>query len=299
MKTLRFIISTVAISLLIFTAAAQPPRTGAAGRPPVNNYDNLEGAVKIMLWPDGAPNSNESTDPRDTGFEPFLNVFPAENPNGVVVLCLPGGGYAMLSKSHEGYDHRDWFKAQGITFALLEYRLPHSHYDVPLSDVHQAIRILKQHAAEWNVKTIGVMGSSAGGHLASTAATHYTADTRPDFQILFYPVISMDKSITHISSHDLLLGSDASAELEQQYSNQLQVNPQTPPAFIIHSSDDNLVPVENSLQYYRALVDNKVSATMLIFPVGGHGYGCMPRFKYLDQYRATLATWLETWTKAE
>lgn len=256
-----------------------------------------EGATKIMLWGKGknkAPNDNHTTDPRDIGFEPFINVYPAENPNGLAVLCLPGGGYAVLSKSQEGYGHAKWFNDQGITFILLEYRMPHTYTDVPLSDVKQAWRIIMKHADEWGIKKLGVMGSSAGGHLASTAATHYDEDTRPDFQILFYPVISMDKSITHLSSHDLLLGEDASEELEREYSNNLKVTPQTPPAFIIHSTNDPLVPVKNSLLYYEALVENKVPATMMIYPVGGHGYGCGDFFAYKKELFETLAKWLDT-----
>lgn len=294
MNRFRFSFSALALSLCSLMAFAQFPGGGFPGG---GQQSIPEGAIKIMLWGKGknkAPNDNHTTDPRDIGFEPFINVYPAKNPNGLAVLCLPGGGYAMLSKSHEGYNHAPWFNEQGITFVLLEYRLPHSYYQVPLSDVHRAMRIVKEHAEEWGISKLGVMGSSAGGHLASTAATHYDSDTRPDFQILFYPVISMDKSITHLSSHDLLLGADASEELEKEYSNNLKVNAQTPPAFIIHSSDDNLVPVKNSLLYYEALVANKVSATLQIYPVGGHGYGCGDWFPYKKEMLATLAKWLDT-----
>lgn len=142
-------------------------------------------------------------------------------------------------------------------------------------------------------KKLGIMGSSAGGHLASTTATHFTdAETRPDFQILFYPVITMDPAYTHMGSHGNLLGKNPSKELEQKYSNELQVTPQTPPAFILHSSDDTAVPVANSVNYYTALVKNKVPASLHTYPVGGHGWGYRDSFPYKRQWTGELEKWL-------
>lgn len=246
----------------------------------------------MKIWPNGAPNSS-GPGARDEGFEPILTIYKAAEPNGLVVLGLPGGGYAMLSKSHEAHDFYSFYNSIGVTYAVLEYRLPNAHKDIPLSDVHQSIRILRGMAGELGMKKLGVQGCSAGGHLASTAATHYTEDTRPDFQILFYPVITMDKSFTHISSHDLLLGENASEEDEILFSNEKQVTKDTPAAFILHSSDDRLVPVENSIRYYQALVANNVSATMHIYPVGGHGWGIGDRFQYKPQWTAELEQWLK------
>lgn len=244
-----------------------------------------------------APNTNEMTQQVKNGplyvEEPVLTVYPAKNGNGMAIVACPGGAYWTLAMGHEGHDMADWFNSQGITYAVLRYRMPNGHKEVPLSDSQQALRIMRQHAQEWNVKKLGIMGSSAGGHLASTTATHFTdAETRPDFQILFYPVITMDPAYTHRGSHDNLLGKNPSKELEQKYSNELQVTPQTPPAFILHSSDDTVVPVANSVNYYTALVKNKVPASLHIYPVGGHGWGYNDSFLYKRQWTGELEKWL-------
>lgn len=176
--------------------------------------------------------------------------------------------------------------------------MPNGHDEVPLSDVHQAIRVMRSHADDWQVKKVGVMGASAGGHLASTAATHFDAETRPDFQILFYPVISMDPKINHRGSRINLLGQNPSAEKVREYSNELQVTPQTPPAFIMHSSDDTAVPVANSLNYFQALVNNQVPASSLhVYPVGGHGWGYNDSFPYKRQWTGELEKWLREISK--
>ena len=217
----------------------------------------------------------------------------AKKGNGMAIVACPGGGYSHLAMAHEGKSMADWFNSQGITYAVLRYRMPNGHNEVPLSDSQQALRIMRQHAQEWNVKKLGIMGSSAGGHLASTTATHFTdAETRPDFQILFYPVITMDPAYTHMGSHDNLLGKNPSKELEQKYSNELQVTPQIPPAFILHSSDDTVVPVANSVNYYTALVKNKVPASLHTYPVGGHGWGYRDSFPYKRQWTGELEKWL-------
>ena len=154
----------------------------------------------------GAPNDNGITEEKngDTDSpsytkETILYVYPAKKGNGMAIVACPGGGYSHLAMAHEGKSMADWFNSQGITYAVLRYRMPNGHNEVPLSDSQQALRIMRQHAQEWNVKKLGIMGSSAGGHLASTTATHFTdAETRPDFQILFYPVITMDPAYTHM-----------------------------------------------------------------------------------------------------
>lgn len=256
--------------------------------------------IVIKVWPNGAPNSNGTQEKPASGgqawdFEPILTVYPAENPNGLAVLGLPGGGYYMLSNSHECKQFNTFYNEQGVTFICLDYRMPGGHKDVPLSDVHEAMRIINAHAAEWKIEKLGVQGASAGGHLASTAATHYVDEvTKPAFQVLFYPVISMDAEITHASSREFLIGANPSEEDIKLFSNELQVNAQTPPAFIVHCTDDRTVPVENSIRYYQALAKNRVPVTMHIYPNGGHGWGAMPRYKYYDQWTDELGKWLQS-----
>lgn len=255
--------------------------------------------IQIKVWPNGAPNSNGITVAEkqidasrvSDVTEPILTVYPAKNPNGLAIVACPGGGYARLAMNHEGHDMATWFNAQGITYAVLKYRMPNANHEVPLSDALQALRIMKEKAAEWKFNKIGIMGSSAGGHLASTVATHFTEDSRPDFQILFYPVVSMVNP-THQGSKDNLLGKQPSRELQELYSNEMQVTPQTPPAFIMHSSDDKAVPVSNSVDYYTALVKNGVSASMHLYPVGGHGWGYNENFLYKRQWTGELEKWL-------
>lgn len=250
----------------------------------------------VPVWPDGAPNAftyDVSSDPQGENYkEALLEIYPAANPNGYCVLLCPGGGYAVLSMGHEGRDLKDWFNARGFTFALLQYRMPRGHHDVPLSDVQQSMKILRGRE-DLGIRNVGVMGFSAGGHLASTAATHYTDEiTRPDFQVLVYPVITMERPYTHEGSRFGLLGPDPVQELVELYCNHKQVTPDTPPAFILAASDDWLVPVKNSLMYYEALVDNKVSATMHIYPTGGHGFGWMDSYIYKSEWTAELERWL-------
>lgn len=259
--------------------------------------------VEIKVWPEGAPKENglSSADMRSDGdfligvSEAELLVYPAENPNGTAIMMCPGGGYYGLAMGHEGKDMAPWLNDMGITYAILKYRMPNGHHEVPLSDAEQAMRILRERSPEWgiNPNSIGVMGASAGGHLASTLATHYSSNaTRPDFQILFYPVVSMDESITHEGSRVNLIGQNPSQELVTLFSNEEQVTPDTPKAFIMDSSDDDLVPIYNSLRYYTSLKKNNVSAALHVYPTGGHGWGFSDSFNYKPAWTAELETWL-------
>lgn len=256
----------------------------------------------VKIWPEGAPNAFELTEQqaawtRGMGAgkvysEAIMEVYPARNPNGLCIVMCPGGAYAFESEDNEGRDMKDWFNARGITYCVLLYRLPYGHHDVPLSDALQAIRIMRSRK-DLGITKVGIMGCSAGGHLASTAATHYTdAASRPDFQILVYPVITMDASFTHGGSRENLLGQNPSAELVDLYSNEKQVTADTPKAFIMLSSNDRTVPVANSLRYYEALVGHKVSASMHIYPEGDHGWGWGDRFLYKNDWTSELADWL-------
>lgn len=229
-------------------------------------------------------NGNEYT-------EATLTIYPARNPNGQAIIACPGGGYAGIATTHEGHAMAAWFNTQGITYAVLHYRMPYGKHEIPLSDAHQAIRYMRKHADKWGIKQLGIMGSSAGGHLASTAATHFTQETRPDFQILFYPVVTMT-DYTHKGSKNNLLGKNPSEELVKLYSNELQVTERTPPAFIMHSSDDTAVPVLNSINYYLAMCKYGVSATMHLYPVGGHGWGFNDSFPYKSQWTDEMEKWL-------
>ena len=223
--------------------------------------------------------------------EATLTIYPAKKPNGQAIVACPGGGYAGIATTHEGHDMATWFNTQGITYAVLHYRMPYGKHEIPLSDAHQAIRYMRKNGEKWGIKQLGIMGSSAGGHLASTAATHFDAETRPDFQILFYPVETMT-DYTHQGSKDNLLGKNPSEELVKLYSNELQVTEQTPPAFIMHSSNDDAVPVLNSINYYLALCKHGVWSSMHLYPIGGHGWGYNESFPYKAQWKNELEKWL-------
>lgn len=238
--------------------------------------------VEIPLWSNEVPNGN-----------PSITIYPAKNPNGKAIIMCPGGAYGWLAMDHEGHAMADWMNGMGITYVVLKYRMPAGNYKIPLSDAEQAIRLVRERASELKINQVGIMGASAGGHLASTLATHYSSkETRPDFQILFYPVITMDPSYTHGGSRTNLLGENPSKELEKKYSNELQVTSDTPKAFIMLSSDDGAVPVANGINYYMALVRNHVSASLHAYPVGGHGWGYADNFIYKRQWTEELEKWL-------
>lgn len=257
--------------------------------------------VTIPLWPDGAPTSNGFTEP-ETDFkdhfhhttQPELWLYLPERPNGVAVMACPGGGYEDVWYAHEGAAMADWYNEQGFTYAVLKYRIPNGHKEVPLDDVHEAMRILKSHRSEWGIQQLGIQGCSAGGHLAAMASTHYTCpEERPDFTILFYPVITLDPSYTHLGTLHGLLGAKPSKKFIAEYSNEQQVTADTPPAFIIASTNDDLVPVRNSIEYYTALQQHGVEATMHLYPEGGHGWCWRDWFRWKPNYCSALSEWLK------
>lgn len=281
-------------SLLAFIVAGCA--LAARGGMPVEFVPANETVVRV--WPQGAPNSNftpvsvEDSVEWNAVSDPVLHIFPAEKPVGKLVLMLPGGGYRHLGVQNEGYSFVPWYNDQGVDVAVLQYRMPYGHPEVPLSDVHESMRILRQRFPD---ALIGVQGFSAGGHLASMAATHYSDSvTRPDFQILFYPVVAVSGPTAHVGSSQRLLGENPTAEMQQLYNNHLQVTSDTPQAFITHSSDDSIVPVANSLDYYSALVANSVPAAMHIYPTGDHGWGFAKGFIYFPMWTAELALWIST-----
>lgn len=254
----------------------------------------------VDLWPNGLPNTNGIDhlpfDETVQNYKPSLRIFlPSEElSTGRTVIACPGGGYGGLAYNHEGYEWAPFFNKMGIAYVVLKYRMPKGVKEVPFSDAEEAIRLVKEMAKEWNINPddIGIMGSSAGGHLASTIATHIKTDLRPAFQILFYPVITMDKTFTHMGSRNNLLGKDISQQLEELYSNEKQVTNETPRAFIVFSDDDTVVPSTNGVYYYLALKENNVPASLYVYPSGGHGWGYKKDFKYNKEMLQDLTAWL-------
>jgi len=226
--------------------------------------------TKQPLWEGVAPGLKADEDPLPT--KAAYTVHLPEKPTGAAVVICPGGGYGGLVTSGEGHGIAKWLNAQGIAGIVLEYRLPAGHDQVPLLDAQRAISLTRAKAAAWKVdpKKVGIIGFSAGGHLASTAATHFTPETRPDFAILIYPVITMGVG-THGGSKKNLLGPNPAEELTQLYSNEKQVTKETPPTFLAHAMDDKTVPIEHSRLFHQACQAKGVPSKLLELPKGGHG----------------------------
>jgi acetyl esterase/lipase len=278
----------------------------------------------IDLWNGKVPGSienrnyveNPNADPKAPGrvtkvSVPTISVFLPENvknPVAAVVIC-PGGGYGRLATIHEGIDVAKWLNSKGVAAILLKYRLPSDSIMKdkkvgPLQDVQEAIRATRRNAAKWNIDPhkIGVMGFSAGGHLAATASTLFekkvyqaldSTSARPDFSVLIYPVISMKMKITHAGSRKNLLGEKQDMAYVNDFSNEEQVSAKTPPAFLVHSADDNVVPVQNSLLYFSALQKFKIPAEIHVFQDGGHGYGMAPGQLTHSQWPEMLVNWMK------
>lgn len=288
---MKKILTTAIISMLIFTIKAQEI---------------------ISLYPDKIPNS-KTTDIKESFASgmyrgvivPTLEIFlpEKEKATGSAVIICPGGGYSVVVYQGEGVTTAKEFAKNGIAAFVLKYRLPDDSTMLdkkigPLQDAQQAIKVVRENAAKWGIAPdkIGIMGFSAGGHLASTEATHFknpliensnSTSLRPDFQILVYPVISMQDKLTHGDSRAKLLGSDPTKETIDNFSNELQVDKDTPPAFITHAADDKLVDVDNSIEYFEKLRHYDIPVEMHIYPKGGHGFifrqeGWMePLFKWM------------------
>lgn len=251
----------------------------------------------INLWPNGAPNSNGD----DSDKAELTVLLPdAKKATGRAIVCCPGGAYSHLAMQHEGTDWQWFFNNQGIALFVLKYRMPRGNYQVPISDAEEAIRLVRRNAKEWNINPndVGIMGFSAGGHLASTIATHSKGEVKPDFQILFYPVITMVSGFTHKGSHDNFLGKDLSKKeqkrLEQEYSNDMQVTRATPRAFIALSDDDHGVLPSNGVNYYVECFRHDVPASLHVYPTGGHGWGYRESFPYHMEMLLELKAWLTT-----
>ena len=263
------------------------------------------GPEPILLWPDGAPGAagQEESD------KPSIRVYPPapEKNTGAAVVICPGGGYRILAYDHEGHQLAEWFRSIGVTGVVLQYRLaPKYLHPAPLQDVQRAIRTVRSRATEWKIdpQRVGVMGFSAGGHLASTVSTHYDAgkadssdpidreSCRPSFTVLGYPVVSLSESWAHAGSGKNLLGDKATPEQLKELSNDLHVTKETPPAFLFHTSEDRGVPAENSIAYYSTLLKNGVPAEIHIYQWGPHGVGMAPGEPAVESWMEQLHGWL-------
>jgi acetyl esterase/lipase len=274
---------------------------------------------EMLLWPPEHP-ANQGDEPRTVDSpewtervtkSPMLTPFlpePGKGSGAAIVIC-PGGGYSGLAMQKEGLDTAKWFQSQGVAAIVLRYRCGggKNQQPVPLEDAHRAIRTVRARANEWGVdpQRVGILGYSAGGHLASTAATMFdegqpdAADPierqscRPDFAVLIYPVISMEDSVTHSGSRKNLLGENPDKKLVEHWSTYRQVSDKTPPTFLVHASDDKAVPVKNALLFYQALVDHGVPAELHVFEEGGHGFGMLRGERPADHWPEQLTPWLQ------
>ncbi len=295
MKKIGFTIAAMFLSIVLLAQTEMPLYNGTVpnSKPAPNKESSVTGNNVTRI-------SKVSV--------PTLTVYKPANPNGMSVIICPGGGYAILAFDKEGTRVAEEMNKWGITAFVLKYRLPDDTTNIdrsiaPLMDAQQAIRLVRSKASEWGLKKdkIGIMGFSAGGHLASTAATHFssnadatnndTTSVRPDFAILIYPVISFDSTITHKGSRNNLVGATASTEQIKLYSNELQVTAKTPPSFLVHAGDDAAVPVENSIRYYQSCIKYKVPVEMHLYPKGGHGFG-MYNKTTTDNWMERLRNWI-------
>jgi acetyl esterase/lipase len=278
--------------------------------------------MEFPLYPSAIPNSKptaaqEKWNDRPNGsrfvsgtVKPTLTAFIPAKQNGQAVIICPGGGYFGTAIDHEGLAVAKAFNALGVAAFVLKYRMPLDTSCIdksiaPLQDAQQALRMVRQNAAKWrlNLRQLGIMGFSAGGHLASTAATHFysnadptekdTSSVRPDFAILIYPVISFIDAITHGGSRTNLLGKNPTEQQKFRFSNEQQVSALTPPTFLVHSADDVVVKVENSIAFYQACHKFNIPVEMHLYPKGGHGYG-MNNPTSSDRWFERLANWLKT-----
>lgn len=282
-------------------------------------YSKTPAQMVIDLYsniPNAKPCTEKETYTKNSGIgivshvtHPTLQVFLPQVPNKAassIIIC-PGGGYSVLAIDHEGIEVAKTLNAMGIAAFVLKYRIPDSscmnHREiVSLMDGQQAIKIVRENAVKWKIDStkIGIMGFSAGGHFASTAATHFNEEAisnpnhtslRPDFAVLIYPVISFKDSIAHHGSRENLIGKNPSPELLHRFSNEEQVTSKTPPSFLVHAADDDVVPVANSISFAEALVRNKVRAELHIYQSGGHGFG-MHNKTTKDEWMDRLKNWL-------
>ena len=306
-KPLRF--SSLLMALALLFAFALPASAQPAANPPAWTKTIPK---PIPLYKGAVPGAM-GTAPQDT---PMLYVMLPKHPvTSAAVLVIPGGGYQIVALGHEGLQIGNWLRSQGMPAIVLDYRVHPYHYPVEIEDGMQAMRVIREHAIEWGIdpNRIGVWGFSAGGHLASTLGTHCNktdADAanpldrlscKPDFMILSYPVISMRKSITHMGSRINLLGKHPSGKMVARFSNELRVTPSTPPTFIFVTQRDPVVPVQNSYDFFQAMIRNHVPGELHVYDYGVHGCGLCGTIPALHTYPALLRQWLidHSWLPAD
>ncbi len=267
-----------------------------------------ESVFTVKVWENGAEEfngiekveffKNDSSDVYNIS-ESEINLFLVNNKrvnSGKMVLICPGGGYGMQAIRKEGWAMAEWLNKEGVNAAVLKYRLPNGQKDIPLKDAKKAMKILRENASLWgyDANKIGVCGYSAGGHLASTLATKYDELSRPDFQILFYPVISFIDTLTHWGTRKNLLGDSYMDEsLVLEYSNEKHIDANSPKAILFHSMDDKAVTPWNSILYKEALDNNNVKCELYTYPSGNHGWGTLTEFDFYDEWTTTLSQWLK------
>ena len=273
--------------------------------------------LTLKVWPNGAPNDNGMTEPEEkydgvrvrnvSEAEMYVYLQDDDKNTGAAVVICPGGGYWIEAMDHEGYEIAEWLKSKGIAGIVLKYRLPYGNHEVPSTDAKQAIRIVRNNAKEWriNPEKVGIAGSSAGGHLASTVGTKFDLgnsesteplellSSRPDFMLLLYPVISFREDIGHMGSRKNLIGEGNDWNLAKQYSNEINVTKDTPPTFMILSDDDKSVVPRNSVEFYLALKKYDIPAEMHIFKKGWHGYGITKKNQPADFVPDLCVNWLK------
>lgn len=296
----------VVVVLAAAAAAAQTP-TPTPRSYPSSAVDTAHGDREfVLLWPDGAPGA-VGTEPEDKPKLTLYRLSPERASGSAIVVC-PGGGYRTLASDHEGRQVAEWLNTLGVSAFVLQYRVgPRYRHPAPLADAQRALRLVRSRAREWGVDParVGIMGFSAGGHLASTTGTHFDDGTlgaadpvermgsRPDLMILAYPVVSLSAPFTHAGSRQNLLGDAPDPKLLEELSAERRVTSRTPPAFLFHTSDDPGVAVENSVALYQALHAAGVPAELHVFPRGPHGVGLAPRDPVLSQWPKLCAAWLQ------
>ncbi len=290
-------LNIITVTLLLFATAVSN-----AYAQTLDFLPRPEPTTVINLWEGAKPPTDNGLRGNETYGDlwvsnisnPTLTIYAPSKCNGRAIIVTPGGGYGVVYTGAEGPNLAKWFVDRGFTFAVLKYRLPNGHPTVPLEDFQRAITIMRDRSDEWGDYTsVGVMGGSAGGHCASMVSTHYNSDvTRPDFQILMYPVISFQDGLAHVGSMNNLLGQNASKQLRDFYSSELQVTAETPPAFIIHAADDSTVPMANSIVYAQALIRKGVPVNLFIWPTGEHGCHTDSTWDFTSQYWMELEKFL-------